>query len=662
VKQNRLAPCALRGAIAILAAAALLSAAKAKAAPAVPTLVAGEGVVGYVKYASPAALSAKVQGYGQQVMPGKVPPDVLRPLFPGSGSWDTPEVLKAVDPAKCWTAFMLIDAGKFSWVGYVPLKAGSDSTLKGIPTMAVKADHLLVSSNPAALTKAEALDGEFRSINEEAPMADVRACLNMAPLESKIKETGPQLKALAGQAGLEAMNPFDRAAELGAVSLDIQLAREGAEFQLNAFPRAGTELAKLCDQPPAGAFPLAAFLPGAGAIRAIWRVQIPSQAAVYEPEGAMELMFPGKGPMSQAQIIKMKDVEKGSKQWVDEMTKQLSALGAKFEEAYTPNVRQSGGVSISKIDCAAALKKAMPAAKGPAPPAFNMAQMFAPPPVELAMTGNYILTAMGSEQMDAMIGKIQSNAVQAEPLAAQKVYPGTAQAYADIDLVKILQCMEPFLGMAAMAAGPPVKALDYSALKNLSAPPLCAMAEFSTGAVSFKLYIPLETAKAIASVGGNVAAANFEEADTRAKVSRAQSDMRSLATAIEAYFVDNNAYPAFTLNPKESIFPLQSGGKPVPTFRASPDPKKSLTLTTPIAYIARYPPDPFGQGKEQTYGYFSIEPPGWILFSPGPDGAYDGVWEVYDPLVPQPSAPLLAKAYDPTNGTVSGGDVFRCKQ
>src|SRR6056300_980877 len=41
-----------------------------------------------------------------------------------------------------------------------------------------------------------------------------------------------------------------------------------------------------------------------------------------------------------------------------------------------------------------------------------------------------------------------------------------------------------------------------------------------------------------------IAVPNFLEFQTRAKVSRVKSDHRSLATAIEAYYVDNNQYPA----------------------------------------------------------------------------------------------------------------------
>jgi hypothetical protein len=50
---------------------------------------------------------------------------------------------------------------------------------------------------------------------------------------------------------------------------------------------------------------------------------------------------------------------------------------------------------------------------------------------------------------------------------------------------------------------------------------------------------------------------------------------------------------------------------------------------------------------------------GWILWSPGPDGRYDiDAARDYDPRVPI-SPSLLEKTYDPTNGAVSAGDVWR---
>ncbi|MDX1973973.1 MAG: prepilin-type N-terminal cleavage/methylation domain-containing protein, partial [Candidatus Sumerlaeia bacterium] len=48
---------------------------------------------------------------------------------------------------------------------------------------------------------------------------------------------------------------------------------------------------------------------------------------------------------------------------------------------------------------------------------------------------------------------------------------------------------------------------------------------------------------AIIAILAAIAVPNFLEAQTRSKVSRVKSDMRTATTAIELYHLDNNAYP-----------------------------------------------------------------------------------------------------------------------
>jgi type II secretion system protein G len=48
---------------------------------------------------------------------------------------------------------------------------------------------------------------------------------------------------------------------------------------------------------------------------------------------------------------------------------------------------------------------------------------------------------------------------------------------------------------------------------------------------------------AIIAILAAIAVPNFLEAQVRAKVSRVKSDHRSLATAIESYYVDHGTYP-----------------------------------------------------------------------------------------------------------------------
>ena len=162
-----------------------------------------------------------------------------------------------------------------------------------------------------------------------------------------------------------------------------------------------------------------------------------------------------------------------------------------------------------------------------------------------------------------------------------------------------------------------------------------------------------------------IAVPNFLEAQVRSKVSRVKADQRSFATALESYYVDNNKYPISTTDlDKDAPWAIKSAPG-VPTFARYKGMGTANTITTPIAYLSRYLEDPFA-GQDATYGYYSTVgekgKTGWVLWSPGPDEKYDLDWKLYDPDVADPIPALVPFIYDPTNGTVSAGDVLRVKQ
>ncbi len=169
---------------------------------------------------------------------------------------------------------------------------------------------------------------------------------------------------------------------------------------------------------------------------------------------------------------------------------------------------------------------------------------------------------------------------------------------------------------------------------------------------------------AIIAILAAIAVPNFLEAQTRSKVSRCKADMRSLATAIEAYCVDNNLYP----------YPGGPNGYPeIPPVSDPFETHIPTRLTTPIAYITSLIEDPFKQSvqldetRHYNYGernyfilmgnetdlnaYCELFASGlstrvrWYLLSHGPDLDHD------DPE----GNPAI---YDPTNGTVSNGDIL----
>jgi len=149
---------------------------------------------------------------------------------------------------------------------------------------------------------------------------------------------------------------------------------------------------------------------------------------------------------------------------------------------------------------------------------------------------------------------------------------------------------------------------------------------------------------AIIAILAAIAVPNFLEAQTRAKVSRSWSDMRSMATALEAYRIDYNAYP----------YDMGSGRVAPRHFYASPFLGLEV-LTTPSAYITSVPKDPFIPNTEsfpETFVYYceNME----IPFGPYANRV---IWQLSG-FGPDMDADFNFLVYDATNGTVSNGDIF----
>lgn len=212
---------------------------------------------------------------------------------------------------------------------------------------------------------------------------------------------------------------------------------------------------------------------------------------------------------------------------------------------------------------------------------------------------------------------------------------------------------------------------------------------------------------AIIAILAAIAVPNFLEAQTRAKVSRVKADMRSAATAIEAYYVDNNKYPYAA--------PYDIG-TPTPSNQL----KHMTLLESPVAYLTSADLiDPFVQvgttktsvryfcfqqyyagsgsydlsslpkvnvttgelenytgrgitqtGEGLTWGDAALVPgtgfAGWLLSSNGPDrdesdyGAGEPACEwAYSTTQTNPEDTMNSRIYNPTNGTVSIGNVIR---
>lgn len=188
---------------------------------------------------------------------------------------------------------------------------------------------------------------------------------------------------------------------------------------------------------------------------------------------------------------------------------------------------------------------------------------------------------------------------------------------------------------------------------------------------------------AIIAILAAIAVPNFLEAQTRAKVSRCKSDLRSITTALESYMVDNNKYPFSSgINSGTGAVEYQN------TQMAAGHKFIAPVLTTPIAYMTIIPEDIFatkfesGPLRDYFYTCLSIEKarnltPAW----PGPGNAFEnrlvflGQWTMWGcgpdldrtDLAPTaiggPSSTDWCKGYyDPSNGTISNGDIFRSQK
>lgn len=176
---------------------------------------------------------------------------------------------------------------------------------------------------------------------------------------------------------------------------------------------------------------------------------------------------------------------------------------------------------------------------------------------------------------------------------------------------------------------------------------------------------------AIIAILAAIAVANFLEAQVRAKTSSMRAGMRTAATALEAYVVDHNHYP------------YERDARLFPT-----------SVTTPVAYISSLVLDIFRVNAlsendipypRRTLGYFRFLPRAeesrpdvmpwrgsdadyesdamtldrfgmWAVSSFGPDQDWDKIWggETYrDPI---------STYYDPSNGTISNGDLSRSQK
>jgi len=198
------------------------------------------------------------------------------------------------------------------------------------------------------------------------------------------------------------------------------------------------------------------------------------------------------------------------------------------------------------------------------------------------------------------------------------------------------------------------------------------------GRTAFTL-IELLIVIAIIAILALIAIPNFLEAQVRSKVSRAKSDMRILAGAIEAYTIDYNRAPIGNVEARTDYdaFGIPNGPLLFHFLRMA----TWSRLTTPVAYLTTVPYDPFGEklpistATSAGYNYFTVYNLTnakmstcwaygyrWGIPSAGPSLAIQGG---NNQLIPSVLSGTNTDGgpggyiYDPSNGTNSWGLIAR---
>ncbi len=184
--------------------------------------------------------------------------------------------------------------------------------------------------------------------------------------------------------------------------------------------------------------------------------------------------------------------------------------------------------------------------------------------------------------------------------------------------------------------------------------------------------LELAIAVGLVAILAAIALPGFLRAQVRSKASEVRSDMRTVALAIESYAADHDRVPrmAHTGHYPEDVMDYPPGEYPGGVYAIL-----WKGLSTPVAYLSRVNLiDPFQTGNdaapydERVYTYQDLPAYTEWYISAYWQGALDfyGKWrlgsvgpdQVYSHGFPTSSQ----IAYDPTNGTVSLGNIWRSQR
>lgn len=169
-----------------------------------------------------------------------------------------------------------------------------------------------------------------------------------------------------------------------------------------------------------------------------------------------------------------------------------------------------------------------------------------------------------------------------------------------------------------------------------------------------------------------IALPRFSRAELRAKTSKARSDLHCIAVALENYAADNGRYPMHGFQSEWDAGNFTNSRQALTSIITTPVAYLSSLDITRDVFVGNVAPtstSPEDYWVKTHYNYACFDAPWnnenptartsaqrlygmWRLAAAGPDEKYfrDG------------AGTFKVQSYDPTNGTISSGDIYWCER